>query len=126
RAPRIALNSLGDAECRPAYRAALQAFGEAHRSGLCENCNRRLERNPLRLLDCKDPDCRAATQDAPVMLDHLCAPCRAHFDAVRAALAREKVEFHLSPRMVRGLDYYVRTAFEVEAEGLGSQSAVGG
>ena len=126
RGARIELNSLGDAVCRPGYRAALQAFGEAHRDGLCENCNRRLERNPLRLLDCKDPGCRATTADAPVMLDHLCDPCRAHFDAVRAALAREGVEARLNPRMVRGLDYYVRTAFEVVAEGLGAQNAVGG
>jgi len=126
RNPQIELNSLGDAVCRPAYRAALLAFGEAHRDGLCDNCNRRLERNPLRLLDCKDPDCRATTSHAPVMLEHLCAPCRAHFDAVCAALAREGVEPRLNPRMVRGLDYYVRTAFEVVAEGLGSQNAVGG
>jgi len=126
RGPQIELNSLGDTTCRPAYRAALLAFGEAHRAGLCENCTRRLERNPLRLLDCKDPDCRATTASAPVMLDHLCAPCRAHFDAVQAALAREGIRPRLNPRMVRGLDYYVRTAFEVVAEGLGAQNAVGG
>ena len=122
----IELNSLGDAACRPAYRAALLAFGEAHRAELCENCNRRLEHNPLRLLDCKDPDCRATTADAPVMLDYLCAPCRAHFDTVCALLRREGVEPRLNARMVRGLDYYVRTAFEVVAEGLGAQNAVGG
>jgi len=126
RNPRIELNSLGDAACRPAYREALRAFGEARRAQLCENCQRRLERNPLRLLDCKSSECRAATADAPVMLDHLCAPCRAHFDAVRAVLDREGVAVRLEPRMVRGLDYYCRTAFEVVAEGLGSQNAVGG
>jgi histidyl-tRNA synthetase len=126
RGAQIELNSLGDATCRPAYRAALLAYGQAHRDGLCENCNRRLEHNPLRLLDCKDPDCRATTANAPAMLDHLCGPCRAHFDAVRALLAKEGVEPQLNPRMVRGLDYYVRTAFEATAEGLGSQNAVGG
>lgn len=126
RGPRVELNSLGCAQCRPAYRAALQAFGEAHRGELCDNCNRRLERNPLRLLDCKDPDCHAATAAAPVALDFLCGPCRAHFDAVRAILAREGLEPQLNPRMVRGLDYYCRTAFEVTAEGLGAQNAVGG
>jgi len=125
RGAQIELNSLGDATCRPAYRTALQAFGEARRSALCENCNRRLERNPLRLLDCKDPDCRAATADAPVMLEHLCEPCAAHFDAVRATLARAGVPYRLNARMVRGLDYYCRTAFEVLAEGLGAQNAVG-
>ncbi len=126
RNPQIELNSLGCAACRPGYRAALQAFGEAHRAELCDNCRARLARNPLRLLDCKDPDCHAATAAAPVMLDFLCAPCRAHFDAVRAALGREGVEARLNPRMVRGLDYYCRTAFEVVAEGLGAQNAVGG
>jgi len=123
---RIELNSLGCTQCRPAYRAALQAFGESRRADLCDNCARRLERNPLRLLDCKDRACREVTADAPVMLDHLCAACRAHFDAVRAMLAREGVEAALNPRMVRGLDYYCRTAFEVVAEGLGAQNAVGG
>jgi histidyl-tRNA synthetase len=126
RGARIDINSLGDSVCRPAYRRALQAFGEAHRAQLCENCNRRLERNPLRLLDCKEPACRQATADAPVMLDHLCDPCRTHFDAVGAMVAREGVAMRLSPRMVRGLDYYCRTAFEITAEGLGAQSAVGG
>ncbi|HXQ22290.1 MAG TPA: histidine--tRNA ligase [Candidatus Acidoferrales bacterium] len=126
RSAQIELNSLGDGACRPAYRAALQAFGEAHRADLCENCQRRLERNPLRLLDCKDHDCHAATKDAPLMIDHLCGPCRAHFDAVRGFLTREGLEPRLNPRMVRGLDYYCRTAFEVVAEGLGAQNAVGG
>lgn len=126
RGAQIELNSLGCAVCRPAYRAALLAYGEAHREVLCENCSRRLERNPLRLLDCKDRACRESTADAPVMIEHLCEACRAHFDAVRAMLAREGVEPRLNPRMVRGLDYYCRTAFEVVAEGLGAQNAVGG
>lgn len=126
RGARIEINSLGDAACRPAYREQLRAFGEAHRTELCDNCARRLERNPLRLLDCKVPECRAATVDAPHMIDHLCEPCATHFAAVRAALAREHVPVVLNPRMVRGLDYYVRTAFEVVAEGLGAQNAVGG
>ncbi len=126
RGAQIELNSLGDAACRPGYRAALLAYGEAHRADLCDNCSRRLTRNPLRLLDCKDRACRETTADAPVMLDHLCDPCRAHFDTVRAILAREGVEPRLNPRMVRGLDYYVRTAFEVVAAGLGAQNAVGG
>lgn len=122
----IELNSLGCFACRPAYRAALLAYGEAHGQVLCENCSRRLERNPLRLLDCKDRACRESTADAPVMIDYLCTPCRAHFDTVCALLAREGVEPRLNRRMVRGLDYYCRTAFEVVAEGLGAQNAVGG
>jgi histidyl-tRNA synthetase len=126
RDPRIELNSLGCNTCRPAYRDLLRAYGESRRAALCENCARRLERNPLRLLDCKVPSCREATEDAPLMLDHLCGPCKQHFDAVRAVLEREQVGYTLNPRMVRGLDYYCRTAFEVVAEGLGSQNAVGG
>ena len=126
RDPQIELNSLGCAACRPAYRVTLLSFGEAHRAGLCANCTRRLERNPLRLLDCKDPACHAATADAPVMLDHLCGACRGHFDTVRAMIEREGVPHRLNPRMVRGLDYYVRTAFEVTAAGLGAPGAVGG
>ncbi len=122
----IEINSLGDGACRPAYRAALLAYGEAHRRDLCENCSRRLERNPLRLLDCKDPACRESTADAPLMVDYLCDACRIHFDAVRSMLAREGLEPRLNPRMVRGLDYYCRTAFEVVAQGLGAQNAVGG
>lgn len=124
--PQLELNSLGDTQCRPVYRELLRAYGESKSDQLCENCNRRLQRNPLRILDCKNPTCREATVDAPLMLDHLCAPCKTHFDAVRQVLDREAVPYTLAPRMVRGLDYYVRTAFEVTAEGLGSQNAVGG
>jgi histidyl-tRNA synthetase len=123
---RLLLNSLGDAACRPAYRERLRAFGEAHRDALCEDCHRRLERNPLRILDCKVPGCREVVARAPVVLDSLCDPCRTHFDGVRALLDQEGVPYELAPRLVRGLDYYCRTAFEVVAAGLGAQNAVGG
>jgi histidyl-tRNA synthetase len=126
REPRIDLNSLGCNDCRPQYKELLRAFGEAHRDELCENCQRRLERNPLRLLDCKIDSGREVMADAPRISDHLCAACREHFETVRRLLERERVETHLNPRMVRGLDYYCRTAFEVSAAGLGAQSAVGG
>jgi histidyl-tRNA synthetase len=125
-ASRIVLNSLGDAECRPSYRAALTAYGEAHRDELCENCRQRLTRNPLRLLDCKEEGCRRAMAGAPLVTDHLCAACRTHFDAVQALLRAAGVAFDLNPRLVRGLDYYVRTAFEAVAANLGAQNAVGG
>ncbi len=121
----VQINSLGCPQCRPAYRTLLTAYGEARRDRLCENCQRRLERNPLRLLDCKTPSCQETTADAPTMLDHLCADCAEHFAAVRAILARERVEPTVNPRIVRGLDYYNRTAFEVLAPGLGAQNAVG-
>ena len=126
REPRIGLNSLGCAECRPAYVETLADFGRARAGTLCENCQARLERNPLRLLDCKVESCGAAMVDAPLMVDHLCAACSGHFGQVRRALDGENVPYELQPRMVRGLDYYCRTAFEATAEGLGSQNAVGG
>jgi histidyl-tRNA synthetase len=122
----IELNSLGDANCRPAYREAVRAYGETHRSQLCDNCQRRLERNPLRLLDCKVPTCAALMAEAPVMEAFWCNSCREHFAAVRQALDHARIPYVLAPRIVRGLDYYVRTAFEVKAEGLGAQNAVGG
>jgi histidyl-tRNA synthetase len=123
---RLDLGSLGDETCRPAYRERLALFGRNRRDALCGDCHRRLEHNPLRLLDCKVPACRAALADAPVMLDHLCGPCREHFDVVRDLLGREGVPYTLAPRLVRGLDYYTRTAFEIAAGGLGAQDAVGG
>jgi histidyl-tRNA synthetase len=122
----VQINSLGDGACRPAYRAALVAWGEAQRAALCADCVRRLEQNPLRLLDCKQPGCVAIRDSAPRMVDHLCAPCRTHFDRVCALLAAQGIEPTLAPYMVRGLDYYVRTAFEIVAPGLGAQNALGG
>ncbi|MBI3766994.1 MAG: histidine--tRNA ligase [Deltaproteobacteria bacterium] len=122
----IVLNSLGDAACRPAYRAALTAYGEAHVAELCANCRQRLTRNPLRLLDCKEEGCRRVMADAPRVTDHLCDACRAHFDEVKRLLAAADIAFSEDPRLVRGLDYYVRTAFEALAPNLGAQNAVGG
>jgi histidyl-tRNA synthetase len=120
------LNSLGCPLCRPRYRESLRAFAEERRAELCENCNRRLAHNPLRLLDCKEEKCRHTTADAPGILDYICAACREHFSRVQNYLQQEGVEFALNPRMVRGLDYYCRTSFEVIAQGLGSQNAVCG
>jgi len=121
----LLVNSLGDERCRPAYRERLRAFLMSKRELLCENCSRRLERNPLRVLDCKEPGCREATSDAPSLIDALCEPCAQHFARVRELLEAQGVAYQLSPRLVRGLDYYVRTTFEVTAGGLGSQAAVG-
>lgn len=116
------VNSLGCAQCRPGFRAAVLEFGRAHFPALCADCHSRLERNPLRLLDCKI-DARLA-ETAPRSLDHLCAACRKHFDTLVAMLGRAGVPFVVNPRIVRGLDYYVRTAFEVTSSVLGSQNAV--
>jgi len=122
--PSLQLNSLGCAQCRPSYRKKLLAFLRQRHSELCGNCQRRIERNPLRALDCKEPGCVHATQDAPSILDSLCAVCRDHFAAVQRLLRETGVEFTLNPRMVRGLDYYCRTTFEWTTALLGSQSAV--
>jgi histidyl-tRNA synthetase len=116
------VNSLGDAQCRPAYRAALLEWGRAHLSELCEDCHQRLERNPLRLLDCKTDSRLAAS--APKSLDHLCEPCRIHFETVERLLSESNVPYVVNPRLVRGLDYYTRTTFEVVSTAVGSQSAV--
>ena len=125
-AARIVLNSLGDAVCRPAYRAALTAYGEAHLAELCDNCRQRLTRNPLRLLDCKEPGCRRVMAAAPRFIEHLCAACQAHFGEVKRLLQAAGVVFSEDASLVRGLDYYVRTAFEAVASNLGAQNAVGG
>jgi histidyl-tRNA synthetase len=122
----IVLNSLGDAACRPAYRAALAAYGETHAAALCANCQQRRTRNPLRLLDCKDEGCRRVMADAPPVTAYLCEPCRQHLAEVERLLEAAEVPFTESARLVRGLDYYARTAFEVLAPNLGAQNAVGG
>jgi histidyl-tRNA synthetase len=120
----LQLNSLGDSACRPAYREALLAFLRQRKDSLCANCQRRMERNPLRVLDCKEPGCIEATKDAPSILESLCAPCREHFATVQRLLNQSGVRFTLNPRMVRGLDYYCRTTFEWTTTQLGSQGAV--
>lgn len=119
---KMELNSLGCADCRPAFRQAVLDYGRAHFAELCEDCHARLERNPLRLLDCKI-DARIA-EGAPNALDYLCEACRKHFDTVRDLLGRSRVEFTVNPRIVRGLDYYMRTTFEVSSTALGAQNAV--
>jgi histidyl-tRNA synthetase len=120
----LQINSLGDLECRPQYREKLLAFLKAREESLCANCRRRIDRNPLRALDCKEPGCIAATQDAPSILDSLCVDCQGHFATVQRLLRETNVEYTLNPRMVRGLDYYCRTTFEWTTTQLGSQSAV--
>ncbi len=122
--PALQINSLGCSDCRPRYREVLLAFLRERRNELCNNCQRRIERNPLRALDCKEPGCIRATQDAPSILDWLCEACRDHFATVQRLLNATGVSFKLNSRMVRGLDYYCRTTFEWTTAMLGSQSAV--
>ncbi len=116
------INSLGDGICRPAFRQALLEWGRAHLNELCEDCHQRLERNPLRLLDCKNDTKLAAT--APSSLDYLCDPCRKHFGTVEDLLSKANVPYVVNPRLVRGLDYYTRTIFEAISKAVGAQSAV--
>lgn len=120
------LNSIGDPVCRPAYRAALVEYFQARREQLCADCHVRLEKNPLRVLDCKQPGCRAVGATAPTLSAHLCAPCREHFAAVRRLLDGLKIRHEVDERLVRGLDYYTRTTFEFLNPSLGAQNAVAG
>ncbi len=127
--PLLMLNSVGDGDCRPAYRSALQAYLRRSevQGALCEECKQRTERNPLRVLDCKNRRCIEATAEAPATLDYLCRACSIHFDEVRAGLDAVGVPYEVAPRLVRGLDYYTRTAFEVVSGGLdAAQDAVAG
>lgn len=122
--PTLQINSLGCHECRPAYRAALRSFLEARLEQLCDDCKRRFATNPLRTLDCKVPGCVEATVGAPSVLDHLCTNCDEHFSSVRNYLDLSATPYSVNARMVRGLDYYTRTTFEMVTGLLGSQSAV--
>lgn len=124
---RLRLTSLGDNQCRPAYRAELESFLTERRDQLCPEHVDRISENPLRVLDCKRDACVAATKDAPHMLDRLCDECDAHFARVRAGLDAAGIAYDIDPSLVRGLDYYTRTTFEFEAAALESaQNAAGG
>jgi histidyl-tRNA synthetase len=121
----VVLNSLGDAVCRPGYVATLRAYLEERRSLICDDSVSLIEVNPLRVLDCKV--CAPVLVDAPAMKDHLCEPCATHYQEVKTALNRLQIQFREDGRLVRGLDYYTRTAFEYVATDLeAAQNAVGG
>ena len=120
------INSLGCPKCRPDFRNALMAFLDGCREELCEDCRRRSQSNPLRVLDCKVPKCRENMTEAPAITDWLCEECSVHFETVQKALNLLGVPFEIDKRMVRGLDYYTRTTFEILTGSLGAQSAVAG
>ena len=120
----VQINSIGDESCRPRYREALEAHFAPHREALSPDSQRRLERNPLRILDSKAPQDRAFVESAPTMLDVLCEPCAAHFASVRRMLDALGIAYRVDPRMVRGLDYYTRTVFEFVSDELGAQATV--
>ena len=124
---RLLLNSMGDESCRPAYRERVATFIHEHSVVLCDECNRRAETNPLRAFDCKNPGCREIMAEAPLLRDELCDDCRTHYSAVKGYLDELSIPYVEDPSLVRGLDYYTRTVFEVQVDaGLGSQNAIGG
>ena len=122
----VQLNSIGCPECRPGYLQELKRYYSAHSSELCPDCRIRMEKNPLRLLDCKNPSCQSVADGAPRNSDLLCSECSDHFAAVQKYLSALKIPFSINHRLVRGLDYYTRTVFEIQPPDEGGQSALGG
>ena len=120
------INSIGCPECREKYRQALREYFEPHRDELCRTCQDRLEKNPMRLLDCKSAEDQAIAKDAPVILDYLCDECREHFEKLKGYLGDMGIDFTVNPRIVRGLDYYTRTVFEFITTEIGAQGTVCG
>ena len=122
----LLLNSIGDGKCRPAYLQLLVTYLDEHAAELCDECRERRDVNPLRTFDCKEKGCQAVMAGAPKITDHLCDECAAHFADVRAHLDARGVEYTVDPGLVRGLDYYTRTAWEWQWTALGAQSAISG
>lgn len=122
----VRLNSIGCPKCRPAYREALQAYYAPHKDKLCADCARRFHTNPLRLLDCKNERCAPFKAEAPRTVDYLCDECREHFNSLQGYLRQLEIQFEIDPLIVRGLDYYTKTVFEVLDTGLGAQNTVCG
>lgn len=120
----LRLNSVGCLECRPAYLRILQESARGSGEKLCPDCRQRAETNPLRIFDCKNPECIDVSNGFPRILESLCPPCRDHFDRLKNILDRVPVPYRIDSRLVRGLDYYVRTAFEVTSQQLGAQNAI--
>jgi histidyl-tRNA synthetase len=121
----LQLNTIGDGNCRPAYIELLRDYYRDKLDRVCADCRDRFVRNPMRLLDCKVPVCQPVIAAAPTLEEHLCQPCAAHFDALRRYLSLEGIPYTLNPRLVRGLDYYTRTVFEIMPEDAGSQGTIG-
>ena len=120
------INSIGCPECREKYRQALREYFEPHRDELCRTCQERLDKNPMRLLDCKSAEDQAIAKDAPAILDYLCDDCKAHFEKLKQYLTQMGIGYSVNPRIVRGLDYYTRTVFEFITTEIGAQGTVCG
>ncbi len=121
----LAVNSVGCRKCRPAYIGSLTEYLQKREAAFCGNCRKRIKRNPLRVLDCKNPDCEKLVEAAPRITDNLCSNCAEHFDAVKKYLESISLKFIVSPLLVRGLDYYTGTVFELYSSDLGAQAALG-
>jgi len=122
----LEINSIGCPECRKIYHAALKEYLSSHSDELCDTCKGRLDKNPMRVLDCKSPVCSKIASDAPVMLDYLCDECNEHFDGVKSHLSATGLDYKINTHIVRGLDYYTRTVFEFVSGDIGAQSTVCG
>lgn len=122
----LEINSIGCPECRKEYHKALKEYFSANAENLCDTCKDRLDRNPMRILDCKSPVCKKIAENAPVVIDYLCDDCRDHFEKVKANLNAMSIDFKVNPKIVRGLDYYTRTVFEFVSGDIGAQSTVCG
>lgn len=122
----LEINSIGCPECRREYHAALKAYFKQYIDELCDTCRDRLERNPMRILDCKSPVCKKIAASAPVVIDYLCDECREHFAGVKSHLDAMGIKYTVNPQIVRGLDYYTKTVFEFVSGDIGAQSTVCG
>lgn len=120
------INSIGCPKCRGEYHKALKSYFEGRKDELCGTCQERLEKNPMRILDCKSPICQDIAKDAPVILDYLCDDCKSHFEKLRKNLTAMNIEFTVNPKIVRGLDYYTKTVFEFVTTSIGAQGTVCG
>ena len=122
----LEINSIGCPECRVKYHEALREYFSARKDELCDTCKERLDRNPMRILDCKSPVCSEIAKGAPVVLDYLCDDCREHFETVKKYLTAQNIDFTVNPQIVRGLDYYTKTVFEFVSNSIGAQGTVCG
>jgi histidyl-tRNA synthetase len=122
----LQLNSIGCKQCRPGYLTALKNYYANYTRDLCPDCKTRLKRNPLRLLDCKKPSCQQVANSAPRSIDYLCPECDTHFNQLKSYLGLLDLPFTINHRLVRGLDYYTKTVFEIQPEAEGAQSTLGG
>lgn len=123
---RLNINSIGCDKCRPQYNELLKEYLRGNADSMCDSCKERMERNPLRALDCKEEGCKAVVKDAPLMIDHLCGECSAHFEELQKYLDALGIAYSVNPFIVRGLDYYTKTVFEIISDSIGAQGTVCG